>query len=138
MYNIIPTTTGAAKAVGKVLPGLNGKLTGMAVRVPTTNVSMVDLVCRLKDGGSKEQIDAAMKEASEGDLKGVLGYETDEVVSSDMNGNTMSSIYDQKASISLNDNFVKVIAWYDNERGYSCRVVDLIKHSNSMALAGGE
>jgi len=132
-WNIIPSTTGAAKAVGKVFPAVNGKLTGMAFRVPTTNVSVVDLTCRIRDGASKQQIDDAFKRASCGQLKGVLGYTEDELVSSDLNGNNHSSTYDAKASISLNDNFVKIISWYDNEIGYSTRIIDLVKHAHSVA-----
>jgi len=132
-YNIIPSTTGAAKAVGKVFPAVNGKLTGMAFRVPTTNVSVVDLTCRIRDGASKQQIDKAFKSASTGQMKGVLGYTEDELVSSDINGNPHSTIYDAKASISLNDNFVKIISWYDNEIGYSTRIIDLIKHTDAYA-----
>jgi len=132
-YNIIPSTTGAAKAVGKVFPAVNGKLTGMAFRVPTTNVSVVDLTVRIRDGASKQQIDDAFKGASCGQLKGVLGYTEDELVSSDINGNNHSSTYDAKASISLNDNFVKIISWYDNEIGYSTRIIDLVKHAHAVA-----
>jgi len=126
--NIIPSSTGAAKAVGKVIPELNGKLTGMAFRVPTSNVSVVDLTCRLEKPASYETIKAALKEASEGDLKGILGYTEDEIVSSDLNGNVNSSIFDAKAGISLNDNFVKLVSWYDNEWGYSRRVLDLLSY----------
>jgi glyceraldehyde 3-phosphate dehydrogenase len=126
--NIIPSSTGAAKAVGKVIPDLNGKLTGMSMRVPTANVSVVDLTVRLEKGASYDQIKAALKEASEGHLKGILAYTEDDVVSSDMNGNTASSIVDAKAGISLNDNFVKLVSWYDNEWGYSRRVLDLVSH----------
>jgi len=132
-YNIIPSTTGAAKAVGKVFPAVNGKLTGMAFRVPTTNVSVVDLTCRIRDGASKEQIDLAFKSASTGQMNGFLGYTEDELVSSDINGNSYSTTYDAKASISLNDNFVKIISWYDNEIGYSTRIIDLIKHAQAFA-----
>jgi len=132
-YNIIPSTTGAAKAVGKVFPAVNGKLTGMAFRVPTTNVSVVDLTCRIRDGASKQKIDSAFKSASVGQLRGVLGYTEDELVSSDINGNNHSSTYDAKASISLNDNFVKIISWYDNEIGYSTRIIDLVKHTHDVA-----
>jgi len=132
-YNIIPSTTGAAKAVGKVFPAVNGKLTGMAFRVPTTNVSVVDLTCRIRDGASKQKIDSAFKSASAGQLRGVLGYTEDELVSSDINGNNHSSTYDAKASISLNDNFVKIISWYDNEIGYSTRIIDLVKHTHDVA-----
>ncbi|KAI5850948.1 glyceraldehyde 3-phosphate dehydrogenase [Tricharina praecox] len=126
--NIIPSSTGAAKAVGKVIPELNGKITGMAMRVPTQNVSVVDLTVRLEKAASYEVIKAAIKEASEGDLKGILAYTEDEIVSSDMNGNPASSIFDAKAGISLNDHFVKVVSWYDNEWGYSRRVLDLISY----------
>jgi len=133
-YNIIPSTTGAAKAVGKVFPAVNGKLTGMAFRVPTTNVSVVDLTCRIRDRASKRMIDSAFKSASTGQLRGVLGYTEDELVSSDINGNNHSSTYDAKASISLNDNFVKIISWYDNEIGYSTRIIDLVKHTHDVAI----
>jgi len=126
--NIIPASTGAAKAVGKVIPSLNGKLTGMAFRVPVPDVSVVDLTCRLKNGASMEQIKAVVKEASEGKLKGILGYTDEQVVSTDFMGDSHSSIFDSLACISLNPNFVKLISWYDNEHGYSCRVVDLITH----------
>jgi len=126
--NIIPATTGAAKAVGKVLPHLNGKLTGMSFRVGTPDVSVVDLTCRLEKSASYEEICKAVKEASEGPLKGIMGYTNDEVVSSDFIGDSRSSIFDAKAGISLNPNFVKLISWYDNEWGYSCRVVDLAVH----------
>jgi len=132
-YNIIPSTTGAAKAVGKVFPAVNGKLTGMAFRVPTTNVSVVDLTCRIRDAASKAKIDDAFKRASVGQLKGVLGYTDEELVSSDICGNNHSSTYDSKASISLNDNFVKIISWYDNEIGYSTRIIDLVKHADAVA-----
>jgi len=127
-YNIIPSGTGAAKAVGKVIPDLNGKLTGMSFRVPTANVSVVDLTAKLKNGASYETICAALKDASDGKMKGVLGYHDDDVVSSDFIGDTHSSIFDQKAGIALNDNFVKLVSWYDNECGYSNRVLDLIEH----------
>lgn len=130
--NIIPSSTGAAKAVGKVIPELNGKLTGMAFRVPTADVSVVDLTVRLAKPATYEQIKQAVKAASEGELKGILGYTEDEVVSSDFIGDEHSSIFDAKAGISLNDNFVKLVSWYDNEYGYSCRVVDLIKHVHSV------
>jgi len=126
--NIIPSSTGAAKAVGKVIPELNGKLTGMAFRVPTPNVSVVDVTCRLKKGASYDKIKQVVKHASETHMKGVLGYTEDDVVSSDFIGNTHSSIFDAKAGISLTDNFVKLISWYDNEVGYSNRVLDLIQH----------
>ncbi|XP_068333661.1 glyceraldehyde-3-phosphate dehydrogenase 2, cytosolic [Pyrus communis] len=127
-FNIIPSSTGAAKAVGKVLPALNGKLTGMAFRVPTVDVSVVDLTVRLEKPASYDQIKAAIKEESEGKLKGILGYTEDDVVSTDFIGDSRSSIFDAKAGIALNDNFVKLVSWYDNEWGYSSRVVDLIVH----------
>lgn len=126
--NIIPSSTGAAKAVGKVIPELNGKLTGMAFRVPTPDVSVVDLTCRLEKGASYEEICAAMKESAEGELKGILGYTEDAVVSNDFIGEKCTSVFDADAGISLNDNFVKVVSWYDNEIGYSNKVVDLIVH----------
>ena len=126
--NIIPSSTGAAKAVGKVLPELNGKLTGMAFRVPTPNVSVVDLTVRLEKSGSYEDIKAAIKAASEGPMHGILGYTEDDVVSNDFVGDARSSIFDAKAGIALSDKFVKLVSWYDNEWGYSNRVVDLIKH----------
>jgi len=128
--NIIPSSTGAAKAVGKVIPSLNGKLTGMAFRVPTSDVSVVDLTVRLKRGASKKELDAALKSAAEGRMRGVLAYTDEALVSTDFIGDTHSSIYDSKASISLNDKFVKVISWYDNECGYSNRVVDLIIYTS--------
>lgn len=126
--NIIPSSTGAAKAVGKVIPALNGKLTGMSFRVPTLDVSVVDLTCRLEKPATYAEICAAVKAASEGELKGVLGYTEDEVVSSDFIGETRTSVFDAKAGISLNNNFVKLVAWYDNETGYSNKVVDLIEY----------
>lgn len=126
--NIIPATTGAAKAVGKVIPQLDGKLTGMAFRVPTINVSVVDLTCRLDQAASYEDIKQAMKEASESELKGILGYTEEEVVSSDFIHDARTSIFDAGAGISLNDNFVKVISWYDNEWGYSNKLVDLTQY----------
>ena len=133
--NIIPSSTGAAKAVGKVIPELNGKLTGMAFRVPTPNVSVVDLTCRLDKPVSYDDIKAAMKAASEGALKGILGYTEDAVVSTDFLGDSRTSIFDAGAGIALNDNFVKVVAWYDNEWGYSVKVVDLICYIASKATA---
>jgi glyceraldehyde 3-phosphate dehydrogenase len=126
--NIIPSSTGAAKAVGKVIPDLNGKLTGMSMRIPTANVSVVDLTCRLAKEASYDEIKAAIKEAADGPLKGVLAYTEDEVVSSDLRGHPASSIFDAKAGISLNKNFVKLISWYDNEWGYSRRVLDLLAY----------
>ncbi|PCK07852.1 MAG: type I glyceraldehyde-3-phosphate dehydrogenase [Alteromonadaceae bacterium] len=126
--NIIPSSTGAAKAVGKVIPELNGKLTGMAFRVPTPDVSVVDLTCRIEKSASYADICAAMKEASEGSLKGILGYTEDDVVSNDFIGEKCTSVFDAGAGISLNDNFVKVISWYDNEMGYSNKIVDLITY----------
>ena len=123
--NIIPSSTGAAKAVGLVLPELKGKLTGMSLRVPTADVSVVDLTVRLEKGASYEEIKKVMKEAAEGDLAGILGYTEDEVVSTDFLGDERTSIFDAKAGISLNDNFVKVVAWYDNEWGYSNKIIDL-------------
>lgn len=126
--NIIPSSTGAAKAVGKVIPDLNGKLTGMSMRVPTANVSVVDLTARIEKPATYDQIKAAIKEAADGPLKGILGYTEDDVVSSDMNGDNHSSIFDAKAGISLNDNFVKLVSWYDNEWGYSRRVLDLLAY----------
>ncbi|MGL5335354.1 MAG: type I glyceraldehyde-3-phosphate dehydrogenase [Enterovibrio sp.] len=126
--NIIPSSTGAAKAVGVVLPELNGKLTGMAFRVPTTNVSVVDLTVNLKKAATYAEVCAAMKKASEGELKGVLGYTEDSVVSTDFNGDIRTSIFDAEAGISLTDKFVKVVSWYDNEIGYSNKVLDLIAH----------
>ncbi|XP_026756175.1 glyceraldehyde-3-phosphate dehydrogenase 2 [Galleria mellonella] len=126
--NIIPAATGAAKAVGKVIPALNGKLTGMAFRVPVPNVSVVDLTVRLGKPATYEAIKQKIKQAAEGPLKGILGYTEDEVVSSDFVGNSHSSIFDAAAGISLNDKFVKLISWYDNEYGYSSRVIDLIKY----------
>jgi len=130
--NIIPSSTGAAKAVGVVIPALKGKLTGMAFRVPTLNVSVVDLTCRIEKAASYEQICAAMKAASEGELKGVLGYTNEDVVSSDFIGESNTSIFDAKAGISLNDNFVKIVSWYDNEWGYSCKLLDLIAHMDTV------
>lgn len=130
--NIIPSSTGAAKAVGKVIPELNGKLTGMAFRVPTLDVSVVDLTVNLAKPATYAEICAAMKEASEGELKGVLGYTEDQVVSADFLGCTLTSIFDAKAGIALTDTFVKVVSWYDNEIGYSNKVLDLIAHMASV------
>ncbi|XP_061350603.1 glyceraldehyde-3-phosphate dehydrogenase GAPCP1, chloroplastic-like isoform X3 [Gastrolobium bilobum] len=131
--NIIPSSTGAAKAVGKVLPELNGKLTGMAFRVPTPNVSVVDLTCRLQKNVSYEDVKAAIKHASEGSLKGILGYTDEDVVSNDFVGDSRSSIFDAKAGIGLSSSFMKLVSWYDNEWGYSNRVLDLVGH---MAMVG--
>ncbi|MGL4735088.1 MAG: type I glyceraldehyde-3-phosphate dehydrogenase [Enterovibrio sp.] len=126
--NIIPSSTGAAKAVGVVLPELNGKLTGMAFRVPTANVSVVDLTVNLKKAATYDDVKAAMKAASEGELKGILGYTEDAVVSTDFNGDIRTSIFDADAGLALTDKFVKVVSWYDNEIGYSNKVLDLIAH----------
>jgi glyceraldehyde-3-phosphate dehydrogenase type I len=126
--NIIPSSTGAAKAVGKVIPELNGKLTGMAFRVPVPDVSVVDLTCRIETAATYDQIKAAVKEASEGEMKGILGYTDEQVVSTDFTTSNLSSIFDAGAGISLNDHFVKLVAWYDNEYGYSNRVVDLLNY----------
>jgi glyceraldehyde 3-phosphate dehydrogenase len=123
--NIIPSTTGAAKAVGKVIPALNGKLTGISIRVPTPDVSVVDLTCNLEKPASYEDICATIKAASEGELKGILAYTEDAVVSSDFIGNTNTSIFDKAAGLSLTDTFVKLVSWYDNEIGYSNKVLDL-------------
>lgn len=126
--NIIPSSTGAAKAVGKVIPELNGKLTGMSFRVPTLDVSVVDLTCQLAKPAKYEDICTAMKKASEGELKGILGYTDEEVVSSDFIGETRTSVFDAKAGIALTDTFVKIVSWYDNEIGYSNKVLDLIAY----------
>lgn len=130
--NIIPSSTGAAKAVGKVIPALNGKLTGMAFRVPTADVSVVDLTVRLEKPASYEAIKAAMKLASETTMKGILGYTEDSVVSSDFIHESRTSVFDAGAGIALNDNFVKVVSWYDNEWGYSNKVLDLIAHMDTV------
>ena len=132
LCNIIPSSTGAAKAVGKVIPELNGKLTGMAFRVPTADVSVVDLTVRTKKETSLEEINAAMKKASEGELKGILGYTDELVVSQDFVGCKLTSIYDAKAGIGLTSNFFKVVSWYDNEAGYSNKLVDLAQHIASL------
>jgi len=131
--NIIPSSTGAAKAVGKVIPELNGKLTGMAFRVPTPDVSVVDLTVRLNKEATYAEICAKLKEASEGSMKGILGYTEDMVVSTDFLGDQRSSIFDAKAGIQLSGTFVKLVSWYDNEFGYSNRVIDLINHMHSKA-----
>ncbi|KAK9925450.1 hypothetical protein M0R45_033774 [Rubus argutus] len=131
-HNIIPSGTGAAKAVGKVLPALDGKLTGMAFRIPTVDVSVVDLTVRLEKQATYDEIKNAIKTESEGSLKGILGYTDDDVVSTDFLGDNRSSIFDAKAGIALNDNFVKLVSWYDNEWGYSSRVIDLICHMASV------
>ncbi|KAK1440097.1 hypothetical protein QVD17_05922 [Tagetes erecta] len=133
--NIIPSSTGAAKAVGKVLPELNGKLTGMAFRVPTANVSVVDLTCRLEKNASYEDVKAAIKYASEGPMQGILGYTDEDVVSNDFVGDSRSSIFDAKAGIGLSASFVKLVSWYDNEWGYSNRVLDLIEHMALVAAS---
>jgi glyceraldehyde 3-phosphate dehydrogenase len=130
--NIIPSSTGAAKAVALVIPALKGKLTGMSFRVPVADVSVVDLTVRLEKPASYEAIKAAMKEASEGELKGILGYTEDDVVSSDFLGDARTSIFDAKAGISLNDTFVKVVSWYDNEWGYSNKLVDLVQEVSKI------
>lgn len=130
--NIIPSSTGAAKAVGKVIPELNGKLTGMSFRVPTLDVSVVDVTFRLAKEASYDEIKAAIKEASEGEMKGILGYTEEEVVSSDFLGDARTSIFDAKAGIALNKNFVKLVSWYDNEWGYSNKVLELIVHMNTV------
>ena len=127
LENIIPSSTGAAKAVGKVLPALNGKLTGMAFRVPTSNVSVVDLTVVLEKPATKDEISAAMKAASEGELKGILGYTDESVVSTDFRGCPLTSIYDSEAGISLDANFAKVVSWYDNEWGYSNKMLEMAR-----------
>ena len=131
-FNIIPSSTGAAKAVGKVIPEMNGKLTGMAFRVPTADVSVVDLTCRLEKAATYEEIKAAVKAAAEGPMKGILGYTEDAVVSSDFIHDARTSIFDASAGIMLNENFVKLVSWYDNEWGYSNKVVELIKHMSTV------
>ncbi|AKP69003.1 glyceraldehyde-3-phosphate dehydrogenase, type i [Riemerella anatipestifer] len=132
LLNIIPSSTGAAKAVGKVIPSLNGKLTGMSFRVPTADVSVVDLTVRLEKGASYDEICAAIKAASEGELKGILGYTEDLVVSQDFIGDKRTSIFDKDAGIMLSPNFVKLVSWYDNETGYSNKLTDLLVHSASL------
>ena len=130
--NIIPSTTGAAKAVGKVIPELKGKLTGMSMRIPSADVSIVDLTCRLEKGASYDEICAAVKEAAEGPMAGVLAYTDEEVVSSDFRTDPHTSIFDANAGISLNPNFVKLVAWYDNEWGFSNKMLDLTKYIDSV------
>jgi len=132
IHNIIPSSTGAAKAVGKVIPELNGKLTGMSFRIPTMDVSVVDLTVNLNQPASYEAICKVMKEASEGDLKGILAYTEEDVVSQDFVGESCTSVFDAKAGISLSDTFVKVVSWYDNEYGYSTKIVDLLEYSASL------
>ena len=132
IHNIIPSSTGAAKAVGKVIPALNGKLTGMSFRVPVMDVSVVDLTVKLEKSATYAEICAAMKHASENEMKGILGYTEDLVVSKDFVGDTRTSIFDADAGIALNDNFVKVVSWYDNEMGYSTKIVDLIEYAASV------
>lgn len=133
LNNIIPSSTGAAKAVGKVIPSLNGKLTGMSFRVPTVDVSVVDLTVRLEKATSYDEICAAIKEASEGELKGILGYTEDAVVSQDFVGDKRTSIFDKDAGIMLSPNFVKLVSWYDNEMGYSNKLVDMLVHAASLS-----
>ncbi|MBT8316581.1 MAG: type I glyceraldehyde-3-phosphate dehydrogenase [Lutibacter sp.] len=132
LNNIVPASTGAAKAVGKVIPELNGKLTGMAFRVPTVDVSVVDLTVRLEKGASFEEVKAAIKDASENELKGILGYTEEGVVSQDFVSEPRTSVFDANASIGLNDNFVKLVSWYDNEFGYSTKLVDLAEYIHSI------
>ncbi len=132
LNNIVPASTGAAKAVGKVIPELNGKLTGMAFRVPTVDVSVVDLTCRLEKSASWDEVKAALKEAAEGELAGVLGYTEEGVVSQDFVSEPKTSTFDANASMALNDNFVKLVSWYDNEFGYSTKLVDLAQHIGSL------
>ncbi len=133
LNNIIPSSTGAAKAVGKVIPSLNGKLTGMSFRVPTVDVSVVDLTVRLEKATSYDEICAAIKTASEGELKGILGYTEDAVVSQDFVGDKRTSIFDKDAGIMLSPNFVKLVSWYDNEMGYSNKLVDMLIHAASLS-----
>ena len=130
--NIIPSSTGAAKAVGLVIPSIKGKLTGMSFRVPVPDVSVVDLTVRLEKPATYEEIKKAFKDASEGELKGILGYTEDEVVSEDFKGDPRTSIFDAKAGIALNDNFVKVVSWYDNEWGYSNKLIDLVQEIGKL------
>jgi len=132
IHNIIPSSTGAAKAVGKVIPSLNGKLTGMSFRIPTMDVSVVDLTVQLKKSATYEEVCKVMKEASEGELKGILGYTEDLVVSQDFVGETRTSVFDANAGIALTGNFIKVVSWYDNEYGYSTKIIDLLEYSASL------
>ncbi len=132
LHNIIPSSTGAAKAVGKVIPSLNGKLTGMSFRVPTMDVSVVDLTVNIAKSATYKDICKVMKEASEGELKGILGYTEEMVVSQDFVGDGRTSVFDAKAGIALTDNFIKVVSWYDNEYGYSTKIVDLLEYSASL------
>jgi len=132
LNNIVPASTGAAKAVGKVIPELNGKLTGMAFRIPTVDVSVVDLTCRLEKSASWDEVKKALKDASEGELNGVLGYTEEGVVSQDFVSEPKTSTFDANASMALNDNFVKLVSWYDNEFGYSTKLVDLAQHIASV------
>ncbi|WP_111709447.1 type I glyceraldehyde-3-phosphate dehydrogenase [Lutibacter citreus] len=132
LNNIVPASTGAAKAVGKVIPELNGKLTGMAFRVPTVDVSVVDLTCRLEKGASFDEVKAAIKDASENELKGILGYTDEGVVSQDFVSEPRTSVFDANASMGLNDNFVKIVSWYDNEFGYSTKLVDLATYISEV------
>ena len=132
IHNIIPSSTGAAKAVGKVIPSLNGKLTGMSFRVPTMDVSVVDLTVNIKKSATYEEVCKVMKDASEGELKGILGYTEELVVSQDFVGETRTSVFDAKAGIALTDNFIKVVSWYDNEYGYSTKIIDLLEYSASL------
>jgi glyceraldehyde 3-phosphate dehydrogenase len=132
LHNIIPSSTGAAKAVGKVIPSLNGKLTGMSFRVPVMDVSVVDLTVNLTKGTTYEEVCKVMKEASEGELKGILGYTEESVVSQDFVGETCTSVFDAGAGIALTDTFIKVVSWYDNEYGYSTKIIDLLEHSASL------
>jgi glyceraldehyde 3-phosphate dehydrogenase len=132
LHNIIPSSTGAAKAVGKVIPSLNGKLTGMSFRVPTMDVSVVDLTVNIRKSATYDEVCKAMKDASEGELKGILGYTEEMVVSQDFVGETQTSVFDAKAGIALTGNFIKVVSWYDNEYGYSSKIVDLLEYSASL------
>ncbi len=132
LNNIVPASTGAAKAVGKVIPELNGKLTGMAFRIPTVDVSVVDLTCRLEKSASFEDVKAALKDASENELNGILGYTEEGVVSQDFVSEPKTSTFDANASMALNDNFIKLVSWYDNEFGYSTKLVDLAQHIGSI------